>query len=418
MIKPSLEDFRRLVPQTRTLSNGNNLYLFPSDSAGLLKLDFLFEAGTAYQKRKLCAGVAKDLFSEGTRHHTAQQLSEFMDFRGIVINKGVSTYSSDVSVYLLPKYADELFPLLAEMMVEPEFPQADFDVLIAKRRQMLLSGFQKTSYVARNLFYEALFGFDHPEGGYAMPGDESMLSIGDVRRFFSDRYHLGAAVLSVSGTYNEQILKCYDECFGCMSIANKPSTIVPPPSLSEPIRSVRRNIPNAVQSSLRVGGVLPYAWDDSRFSQYQVLDAILGGYFGSRLMSNLREDKGYTYGIYSMPMMLRGITAWMIQTDVGAEHTEDALKEIYHEMDVLTNDLVSDEELEVVRNYLAGDFLRSIDGIFERSERFVQMQTTGITERYTENYFEALESVSPRQLRDIAQQVYDKQRLTEIVVGP
>jgi predicted Zn-dependent peptidase len=139
------------------------------------------------------------------------------------------------------------------------------------------------------------------------------------------------------------------------------------------------------------------------YTRFMVLNTVLGGYFGSRLMSNLREDKGYTYGIYSQTQIFRDRIILFITADVAAQATHDAVNEINLEIERLRQEPVSDAELERVRNFMMGDFIRSIDGTFEISERYRQMVVTDVDERLSTNLMETLATVTPDQLPTLAQ---------------
>ena len=406
-----------LTPQTYTLSNGQTLHLFPDTALEIVKIDVTFEAGPYYQSKKLVAVTTNKLLTEGTLHHSAQEIAEFLDARGIIVETSTNLFTASVSAYALRRYVTGLLPLLHEMLTEPAFSQQEFDICVAKRRQQLSTNLQKTSYVSHNLLYAALYGEEHPLGTWADMDDTYKVTPDDVRQFYREHYSLGQAQYIVSGHYDEEILRCFDDCFGHTAAMPLPT----PPSVVDPVRqpsSLCSSLPNTVQSTLRIGRLLPLAWDSEAYARFLVLNTVLGGYFGSRLMANIREEKGYTYGIYSQTRLLRGSIVFSICTDVGAADARAALEEIYGEMQRLCDEPVPEEELEVVRNYLVGDFLRSIDGIFERSERFRQMTATGIDERFTDLSLHAMEHVTPQQLQDLARQTLRRELMTQVVVGP
>jgi len=142
-----------------------------------------------------------------------------------------------------------------------------------------------------------------------------------------------------------------------------------------------------------------------------ILTTLLGGYFGSRLMSNLREDKGFTYGIYARTQIYRGVIVFFITADVAASAADAAEKEILYELQRLIDKPVSEEELDLVKVVLAGDFIRSVDGVFERAARFGDMLGTHVTEQLTENLREALGSVTPQQLQQLAARILRSDQL-------
>lgn len=411
-------DIESLKPQTTTLSNGQTLFLFPDPSLEIIKLDFGFEAGSAYQERMLVSGFANSLISEGTRHHTADEIAEFLDFRGIALDKNIDTYVANFSVYMLKKYAADLFPLVHEMLTEPAFSQKEFDVLFGKRRQLLMDSMQKGRYVARNIFFEQLFGKDHPQGKFAQISDFDLLKRDDVEAFFYKNYNLSQAECVLSGGYDDETVKLLDQIFGHHSMSPGNQRPQPNTAIHPDFTPCHHTLPTAVQSTLRIGGFIPYKWDSIEFARTLILNTILGGYFGSRLMQNIREEKGYTYGISSAIQMLREGCLFQVMSDVGAEVIQPAIDEVYKEMARLCNEPVPEEEIERVCNFLEGDFIRSIDGIFERSERFRQMSASGINEDFTRNYFEAIRSTTPEQLQAIAKKLFVRENLLEVVVGP
>ena len=408
-----------LQPQLYHLSNGHPIYLFPDPSLEMVKIDFSFPAGTNFQDKLILSAAANTLFSEGTRSHSAMEIAEFLDFRGIILEKNNDEVMASVSVYVLKKYVAELLPLLKELFLEPAFLPEEFDVFIAKRKQVIQSNLQKTAYVARNLFYEQLFPAGHPYGRYALPEDCDKLCVEDVRRFFNQRYDLSQAQMIVSGACDESVLQCFETHFGSLPFkAEYKLDNVVPILQSANTLPITEGIPSAVQSTLRIGRFLPFTWDSMDYAYFHILNTILGGYFGSRLMANVREDKGYTYGIYSRTMMYSDSISFFVSTDVGAEVTQPALEEIYKEMQILATQPVAEDELEIVKQFMMGDFLRSIDGIFERSERYKQMVAINVTEQFADNYFEAIRTVTPEILMSLAQRLFQPEDMLQVVVGP
>lgn len=410
---PNLE----LTPKTHLLPNGNSLYLFPSDALELVKLDITVEGGSCYQTKMCLAQAANQLFGEATLEHEAAWVAEFMDFRGITLERMADICTGNVSFYFLRKYAEELLPLVREMFEQPCVTQQLFEAHKAKRRLQLSQNFQKTSYVARNIFYEQLYGPEHVLGTYARPEDVEALTQDDVSAFIHEHYRLGEAHIVLSGSIDEELLSLCDKYLVGEKTQNQESRFVCPQVCDIAPHKVHQPMPNAVQSSLRIGRVLPYTFDDMEYARFMVLNTVLGGYFGSRLMGNLREDKGYTYGIYSQTQIYRGNIVFYIAADVAGEATDKAVEEVLKEMERLRKEPVETEELQRVVHYMEGDFIRSIDGVFERSERYRQMVATDVTEKFTENYHEALQTITPEQLTDIAQLILSPETLTIVTAG-
>lgn len=392
-------------PEKYSLSNGRTLYAFPSESTGLVKLDLLCEAGTAYQQHKLTAVAANNLYTTACCRLDARQLAEFIDYRGILVDSNTDALRAATTFYTLSRHIDDLIPIVEELVRQPAFPEEDFEVYRNKRRQEILAFRQKSADVARRLFYETLFGSSHPLGRYADPEDADRLRLDDVKAFYEKYHRVGDMDIVVAGQVNDHLIAALDKAFGhdTPSADSKHLSLHSPSLPLAPAHShIEQSIPTSVQASFRVGRVLPLAWDSMDYAKFMILNTLLGGYFGSRLMSNLREDKGYTYGIYSRTQLFRGLTLFFITADVAEGAIDAAEKEVLYELQRLIDEPVSDDELNLVKVVLAGDFLRSVDGIFERSARFCDMLGTDIDERLTDNLRQAIANTTPQEIQQLA----------------
>lgn len=405
----AIPDTSLLVP----VSRGANLYLFPSSSTELVKLDLLTEAGSAYQQRKLCASATAKLMTVATRQMDSAAMADFMDFRGIVCESDIEVQQTTLTLYFLRRYAKEVLPVVRDMVCSPRFDESDFEVWRNQRRQDILRQERKTSSVARRAFYEALFTKEHPLGRFATAADADVLTVADVQAHHADRYGLDRTTIVAAGNVEgldfSKILKVGNDTCRLPSLACPPAT-----SHTSPLTF---HLEGATQTTLRLGRVLPLPWDSMDYARFMLLTTILGGYFGSRLMSNIREDKGYTYGIYARTQIYRGVIVFFITADIAAGKAEAALDEVFKELELLRSKPVDDEELALVKNVLAGDFLRSVDGVFERSARFCDMLGTGVDERLTDNLRLALEETTPAQLQELAQQWLAPADMTVCLAG-
>lgn len=421
----------KLLPSPATLSslqptqhhNSANIpiYLFPSSSVDILKIDFIFEAGPAYQSKKLCASLVNCLIGEATLRHTSQEIAEYIDSHGIILDRHTDTYTATISVYVLSKFALDFLPLLHEIITEPLFTPTDLQVVLSKRKHVLLLAQQKTASVARNIFYKNIYGEEHPEGRYAIPEDADKITIDDIKEFHKRFYTTENQSITISGNFSDTFLTAFTELFCTTNTpSNQPlrqlsSCDFPIPTTFE--HRLTEEIPTAVQTTLRLGFRFDNDWDSPEYYRFLVLSTILGGYFGSRLMSSIREEKGYTYGIRSSLLLMRGTNAFFIASDVDGARASEALSDIYKEIHRLTEEAPTQEELDLVGNYLAGDFLRSIDGIFERAERFNTMRALLVDDRYTNHLISTLDTITPIKILKLAQQFFTPDKFTEVITG-
>lgn len=426
MLTPADIDRSGLTPCNYTTECGKTLHLFRDSHLDMVKIDFSFQAGSALQHKKLQASATLNMLVEGTRHHTAREIAEMFDSHGVIVEKNVDAVTACLSVYMLERHVETVLPLLFEILVEPSFPDAEFAIYMAKRRQQLQTSFQKTSYISRNMFYSSLYGSSHPVGVYATVDDADLLEVEDIRNFFSSHYDLAGADIILSGNVTDRVLKVVDRCLddagvkGNLSGTVFANMVLPEPQPEKATGFLHAVIPNAVQNTLRVGRILPIGWDSMDYSRFMLLSTVLGGYFGSRLMSNIREDKGYTYGVNAFNHVFRGSISFYITTDVAADKSEAAMAEIISEIERLRHEPVPEEELQLVRQCMLGDFMRSIDGIFERSERYRNLVSSGLSELFTDNLMAVVGDVSlssAEQLQKLAYDILDPSQLLQISVG-
>lgn len=413
---PALPDTSTLMPEVHPLADGATLYALPSATTELLRLDLLHEAGTAYQPQPLCAAAANRLFSVASPTMDAAAVAEFLDYRGIVLEHNPDILTCTTTLYFLRRYLDELLPVLNELLREPAFPQDDFDVYCRKRKQEIQALRLKSNEVARRLFYQSLFGPDHPLGRYAEPDDADRLTREVVMRYYRERYTSMNIVLS--GNLDSEVIEKVNRLaalsgmssFSRISSLSKNSIPSVPTCLSEAI-------PGAVQTTLRVGRVLPLRWDDPDYAYFMLLTTLLGGYFGSRLMSNLREDKGFTYSVVARTQIYRGTIVFYLTADLAAGTADAAEAEVRRELQRLTDEPVGADELALVKTVMAGDFIRSVDGIFERAERLCGMLNTHVTERLTDNLRRALAEADPDRLQALARRLLSPDDMTYCRAG-
>lgn len=408
----SLPDSSSLVPVSRE----GNLYLFPSDSTELVKLDLLFEAGSFYQKHKLCASATAKLMTVATQNMDTATLAEFMDFRGIICETNSEVQQSSLTFYFLRRYANELLPVLCDMVCAPSFVDNDFEVWCNHRRQEIMRQEMKTTTLARRRFYEALFGSDHPLGRYATAHDVDLLTLDDVKAHHANYYSRDHMAVVAAGNIEGLDLSRLISAHSSVTRCDLPTVPTPLPA-----QFVKGNGDGCgqhfTQTTLRMGRILPLPWDSMDYARFMLLTTVLGGYFGSRLMSNIREDKGYTYGIYARTQIYRGVIVFFITADIAEGKATAALDEVNRELERLRTETIPDDELELVKTVLAGDFLRSVDGIFERSARFCDMLGTGVDECLTDNLRSALTDTTPAQLQELAQRLLNPADMTVCLVG-
>jgi zinc protease len=404
-------------PEQMRLSNGIPVYLFDSGIQDVVSVEMVFRAGSWHQNKPFTSLATNLMLREGTRFQSAAQISETLDYYGAHFENTAERDNAYVALYSLNKHLDHTLPLLRSIVREPVFPESEFAVLAGKQRQILGVNQQKGSFLARVHFNALLFGETHPYGIFLQPGDIERVKSSDLVEFHRRHYHSGSCSLFISGKIKPGMMQMLEDYFGDMQWGGEADVqkAFPDPQPQTREHFIRKE--GAVQSAIRMGGLM-FGRSHPDFAGLKVLNAVLGGYFGSRLMANLREDKGYTYGIGSAVVPLRHSGYFVLSAEVGAGVTRQAVNEIRSELSRLCDEQVSENELTLVRNYLAGEMLRAVDGPFAQAGLFRELTEDGLELSHFSDLIATVRDISPQRLRDLAQQYLDPAKLLTLVVGP
>lgn len=414
----SIDEINLPEPKQSLLDNGVRVYSFDAGTQDVLKIEFVFEAGSWYQYKKLQAFSTVKMLTEGTANHSAAELAEIFDFYGAFIETEAERDYTYVSLYTLNRNVEKLVPVFAEMIRESVFPEKELSVLLTNTRQEQMVSMQKVNYIARVKFAEQLYGAKHPYGQSPLLEDYDRISSADLLDFYKKYYVAENTRIIISGKIHENISKLINENFGDNSFKSKnKNAIVDLPVISSSVQKQLYPKENAVQSGIRIGKIL-FPRNHPDYVGMAILSTILGGYFGSRLMANIREDKGYTYGIGSGLISMRHSGYLYIASDVGANIREQAVEEIYKEIDRLCLEPVPEKELDLVRNYMTGAFLRNIDGPFAIAERFLSTLDFNLDfKEYYSRYLNTIKTINSEKIMSLAVRYLQKKSFFETIAG-
>jgi zinc protease len=400
------------------LQNGIHVYSLSAGSQEIVKLEFIFRAGMYQQPATLIASSVNTLLETGTRSFSANEISDGIDFFGSFLELQVDQDFASVTLFSLNKYLEESLKFIEELIKYPTFPEDEFKIHISNKKQKFAINSQKVNVLARRKFSELLFGETHPYGIDVKEQDFDRISTSELKDFFNRYYHPANCTIVASGHLPANLTDTLNRYFGGheWKAGTGQTGVNSIAMVSNPVAKHFVERPDAIQSAIRVGRLL-FNKTHPDYCKFQVLNTILGGYFGSRLMANIREDKGYTYGIGSGLTNLVEGGYFFISTEVGADVTNQTLDEIYKELKRLREELVDANELETVRNYTLGHFLRSVDGPFALADKFKSIWEFGLDYSFFDHYFKSVKEVTPKDLRDLANRYLRDEDMLECVVG-
>jgi predicted Zn-dependent peptidase len=413
----TVEKIEMIHATEKKLRNNIPVYSINAGSQELIKVEFFFSAGMFQQIKPLQAATVNAMLEEGTSKMTAAQIADAVDYYGAFLEVGVSQDHASVVLYTLNKHLKSTLSVVEDVIKNATFPEDELDTHLTNKKQKFHVNNQKVATVARKRFTELIFGEKHPYGINVQEADFEKIKRTDLIDFYCSFYRSGNCKIVLAGKIDDDVFSLLDEHFGAndWSSANslKKNTIEII-SCNEREQLIFKE--DALQSAIRIGKVL-FNKTHPDFQSLQILNTVFGGYFGSRLMSNIREDKGYTYGIGSGIASLQNSGYFFISTEVGVDVCKNAINEIYFEMDRLRNELIPADELQLVKNYLLGTFLRSVDGPFAMADRFKGILEYNLGYDYFDKYIATIKGISASQLRDLANTYFDKESMIELVVG-
>ena len=412
----SLNSFSIIKARKLKLANGIPVYSIKSGTQEIVKIELVFNAGNYFEMRPGLAFLTTKMLNEGTASLSAKDISEKIAFYGASLELFPGNDKISISMTALTKHLPYLLPLLQDIVQNASFPEENFENLKNIQSQQLKINMQKTAFVASGLFKHHVFGENHPYGYFLSPEILESLSVSDCVGYHASKIKDNSYEIIISGMVTDAVITDIERVFG--STKTKFPT---PVTIKKEARGSGKNRvveakENSLQCSLRIGRKL-FTRNHPDYIKFLVLNEALGGYFGSRLMKNIREEKGLTYGIYSQAVSMINEGFFVIGTDVKKELAETAVSEIYKEIEALKFSLISDEELNVVKNYMLGSFMGSLNTHFQLGEKFKTIHFSGMEYSFFDKYIETIKTVSAKELMQLAEKYFDKSNFTEVIVG-
>ncbi len=416
-IKDATEFNLTLKPyQKFILDNGVEIIYVEAGAQDVLMVEWVFDAGNWYDEQKQIASTTNFLLKNGTSRKSAFELNEEVEYYGSFLNRNCYNETATITLHAPTKQLKHLLPVVREMITDAVFPEEELAIYVTNTKQKLQVNLKKCEYVAGQLIDAYVYGEKHPYGVYSKPEDFDSLQREQLVRFYEQYYQKGHCIIFAAGKLPADFTSTMNSLFGDLPI--KPRVPVTKTHLRRPAAEKKHRIindPEGVQGAIRLARPFPDR-NNPDFQKFLVLNTLFGGFFGSRLMSNIREDKGYTYGIYSYLQNHLQEAAWVISTEAGRTVCEDAIKEIYHEMQVLKEEKVDDEELQLVKNYMIGSTLGDLDGPFHIIARWKNIILNGFDEGYFYRGINTIKTITPEELMQLANKYFVAEEMYELVV--
>lgn len=424
-IKDAVE-FDIKIPEIRafSLDNGIKAYLVPAEEQETLQVEWVFEAGNWYESANLLASSVNALLKNGTSRHSAHQINEMIEYYGAFLSTQCNHEFASVILHCLEKHVRDLLPVIREILTEAAYPESELETYRQNKKQQLSVNLEKCDFIANQYIDKYLFGEYHPYGRYTTMEAYDALQRDSLYAFYRKYYAFEDCRIFIAGKTPADFESLLNTHFGsdrwnenqdkAPSFGTAGQKDFPlQPALEKKYRI--DHDPEGVQGAIRIARPFPNRFHPD-VPKMRVLNTVFGGYFGSRLMSNIREDKGYTYGIFSAMYLYNKAGSLNIMTEAGREVCEPAVQEIYREMQRLRETPIENEELSLVRNYMIGSILGDLDGSFKVIRRWKNLILAGLDEQYFYQTIETIKTVSAETLQGLAQKYFVAEDFYDLVV--
>ncbi len=408
----SFPDFKEAV-----LSNGLKVFVIESDRKPTITVRILVKAGDFFDGEKIgVADFTAELLGRGSPKRKASDFAREADKIGAEYSASSGDDATSIVISGLTKHTDKLLELLSDAVLNPTFPEEQLEIVRKQALSNITAGKKTPQTLAANLQRKVLFG-DYPYGKVQTEESVNAITVEDLKNFYNSHYFANNATIAVVGDVKaDEITKKLEKYFGKWK-RGTPAKVQPaelPDSKGMMIHLV--DLPGAVQSNIRVC-FRSVPRNNPDLVELGVVESVLGGGFSGRLFQNLREKHGWTYGAYASGVYQRYLGYFAASTEVRNAVTDSAIAEILAEMRRICSEPINEEELKLQREYLAGNYLLSLERAEQNATRLQNIEFYGLPADYYKTYAQRVSRVTPEKALELAKKYIEVNDLAIVVVG-
>lgn len=401
-----------------TLDNALPVYAYNGGSQEVVQIEWVFNAGIWFESQTAVAQAVASLLKNGTAHKTSLEINEAIEFYGASLRIVANNDFCTLTLQCMTKHLAKVLPIIHEIITVPAFSIEELNIFKQNALQRLKVNLMRCDFVANRNIDAFAFGRQHPYGIYTEPHDIEALSTSALQDFHQKYYQPNNCKVFIAGLYTSADLELFNAYFGAKGwdkgIVTTP--IVHAPIDPAPIEKHRIiNDENGVQGAIRIASNFPNRHDPA-FPALYMMNALYGGYFGSRLMANIREEKGYTYGIYSQIYAYKNAASLLIATEAGKEVCEATVDEVFKEMNILSNEVPDEEEVALLKNYILGNLLGDLDGPFSIMLRWKTLILNNMDETHFNRNIHIYKTITGEAIQEYANSYLKPERFYNLVV--
>ena len=407
----SIDSFKINTSEQFILKSGIPVFFYNHNDLKLVRFTILNNFNTF--KNDLCINYfVKKMLLEGCEKYNHTEIADIIDFYGADINITATPDANIISFTVLKEYFNYIFELLCEILNSPSFEVDRLEYIKTKKIQELKIENTKNKTIAYKTFKKELFG--NSNYGYSLNEEYiKKVTACDLKNNFS-QFWLNNTQIFITGDIDENLLKNIDKnIHDNLNFSNDNF-------LNNKIESVNSskiiniNKQDSEQVSMCLGHILI---NDENYQKLWCTVAFLGGYFGSRLMKNIREKNGYTYGISAQIVNCRYVKYLLIKTSAKKEFKEAIIEEIKKEITLLQNEKISEEELNGFKQYFLGNMLATFSNVFSDMVHSITVKMLSLEEDYYQKLFETIKNISGEEINYIAKKYLNPEKFVQVFVG-
>lgn len=414
----NIDSIQLLPLKNIEFNNQFKVYYLHSAESEIIQLSFVFNAGRVHQNKKCLIDAFSALITNGTLNHSAKEVAEILEYYGVFYNvKPLPAYLK-IQFTLLKKKFKDVLPIIEEIIKYANFPQEELEIYQQTSIEQYQTQIKNVNTLASWQFSKLIYGYEHPLNKLHTPEDYKNITRDDLLEFYTTHIHPKNGFIFISGNIDDTIINALNDAFGKQDFHQSQNIFdknIPFPESYE--NHIYIQMPDALQSAIYIGNAIPVHYPHPDYFDFIIANTLLGGYFGSRLMSVIREEKGYTYGIYSTSAAYNNYSVFSIISEVKSEYTQVAIDEIINQIHILQNEPPDNEELEIVKNYLAGELLSTTDGILNQDNTWQSIIVRDLPEDYYQQLLKRIQSISAESISNAMKKYIDTKQLKKCIVG-
>lgn len=389
--------------------------MFNSGREEVLKLELIFSGGKYAEKIPESSFFAVSMLAEGSNQFSSEAFNNLFDHYGAFYEFHTGLDQVALSVYCPSEHLSDLVPSIADMLLSPLFPEEKLKKLKFQRENQLLLQLEQSSFWANRLFRTSIFGEEHPYGAFTTKAHIHSINISHLENYYNSVVNHHPFEILLSGKFDsEKVNRLLEQAFGDIPMTEA-DPLAPLGKPEKFHQRVEKHLDHLNQASISMGQVcIPLTHPD--YPAFLLTNKLLGGFFGSRLMKTIREEKGLTYGIYSVVRHFQHSSIFQIMSDVKINQSSEVIELIGNEMNLIRSGSPEEDELDLVRNYLIGEFNSNLNTAFDHAEKFKMIHSHGLSMDFYTSLLNRINKITPEKISEIALKYLDPNGMTVVEV--